>query len=244
MLQKLRNLSGMDARPVSHTERILSLAGAFAGILVVMLAARYQAGEHGNLLIIASMGASAVLLFAVPHSTFSQPWPLIGGQILSALIGITCSKLIHAPILSPALAVALAVGAMHYLRCIHPPGGATAFAAAFGSSKLHTLDYTFILNPVLFNVLAIFLVAVIFNWFFPWRRYPAAFAKHDSREHVPITHEDFVFAMSRIDSLLDISEQDLMRIYELVTKLHSTAQSNSEDEPEPDPKATEKTEKR
>lgn len=205
-------------RPVSHAERIVSLVGAFAGILMVLVTARHHAGEHGNMLVVASMGASAVLLFAVPHGTLSQPWPLFGGQILSALIGVTCAKLLPDSLIAPALAVGLAVGVMHYLRCIHPPGGATAFAATLGSAKLHAISYGFVFNPVLINVLAIFAVAVIFNGFFPWRRYPAAFAKRESSGPAPIAHEDFVFALSQIDSFIDVSEQDLARIYELATK--------------------------
>ncbi|HQT25726.1 MAG TPA: HPP family protein, partial [Burkholderiales bacterium] len=222
MLQRILDLSGVDGRPVSHAERIVSLFGAFAGIALVLFTARLLAGDHGNPLVVASMGASAVLLFAVPHGNLSQPWPLLGGQILSAFIGVTCGKLIPYPVIAPAIAVGLAVGVMHYLRCIHPPGGATALASSFGP---HAAGYGFMLDPVLFNTLVILSAAVLYNWPFTWRRYPAALAKRQKQEAVPgyepIAHEDFVYALSQIDSFIDVSEQDLSRIYELATKRHS-----------------------
>ena len=97
--------------------------------------------------------------------------------------------------------------------------------ASLGSAKLHALGYGFVLNPVLFNTTAIFCTATLFNWFFPWRRYPAALAKRPAPATIPgyepIPHEDFVYALSQIDSFIDVSEQDLARIYELATKRHS-----------------------
>ena len=62
-------------------------------------------------------------------------------------------------------AVGLAVGAMHYLRCIHPPGGATALAAVIGGSEINALGYHYLIMPILINVLAILLLAVFFNAF-------------------------------------------------------------------------------
>lgn len=228
---QLIDLVGIDTHPVSHTERLVSIAGAFVGILLVYLSAHYFISGQTVPLVVASMGASAVLLFAVPHSTFSQPWPLVGGHVLSALIGVSCAKLISSPLIAGPVAVALAVGAMHYLRCIHPPGGATAFTAAVGTADINSLGYGFVITPVLLNVLIILIVAISFNWFFPWRRYPAVFAKR-KRTAAPerpgyesIAHEDFVYALSQIDSFIDINEHDLMRIYQLATDRHSSAAS-------------------
>jgi len=225
---QLIDLAGIDTHPISHTERLVSILGAFFGILLVYLSARYFISGQTVPLVVASMGASAVLLFAVPHGTLSQPWPLVGGHVLSALIGVTCAKLISSPLIAGPLAVALAVGAMHYLRCIHPPGGATAFTAAVGSAHVSALGYGFVITPVLLNVLIILIVAISFNWFFPWRRYPAVFAKR-KRTAAPerpgyesIAHEDFVYALSQIDSFIDINEHDLMRIYQLATDRHSS----------------------
>ena len=152
------------------------MAGGLVGILGVALVSQTQLGLAGSASIIASMGSSAVLLFAVPHGPLSQPWPVFGGHLVSAIVGVTCAKLIPAPMLAAAIAVALAIGAMHFLRCIHPPGGATALGAVLGGDAVHQLGYQFVTTPVMLNAITILLVAFLFNAPFAWRRYPVAWA--------------------------------------------------------------------
>jgi len=218
--------------PVSHTERLVSIAGGFTCILLILLVSRYFFEAADATLIVASMGASAVLLFAVPHGRLSQPWPVLGGHMVSALVGVTCALLVENHILAAALAVGLAIGAMHYLRCIHPPGGATALTAVVGGTGIHELGYSFLVMPVLLNIIVILAVAVLFNYPLSWRRYPAALQKTKPAPHQKqtpdegypaISHSDFVYALSEIDSFIDVTEQDLVRIYELATqrKVHT-----------------------
>lgn len=228
MLRKLLAIAGVDFTPISHAERWISISGAFVGIFFVYLCSSYFLHGQNVPLVVASMGASAVLLFAVPHGALSQPWALVGGQLISALIGVTCNELIPQALIAVPLAVALAVGAMHYLRCIHPPGGATALVAAMGGADLHALGYGFVLEPVLLNVVIILIVAVVFSWMIPWRRYPA-YLSEDKVEtpsevitaYPAISHEDFLYALKQIDSFIDVNEHDLMRIYQLATKHHT-----------------------
>lgn len=175
-LTALRRWAGIGHAHVTHTEKFLSTVGGLVGILGVALISQSQLGLAGSTGIIASMGSSAVLLFAVPHGPLSQPWPVFGGHLVSAIIGVTCVKLIPAPMLAAAAAVALAIGAMHYLRCIHPPGGATALGAVVGGDVVHQLGYQFVITPVMMNATTILLVALLFNAPFAWRRYPAAWA--------------------------------------------------------------------
>lgn len=104
------------------------------------------------------MGASAVLVFAVPHGKLSQPWALFAGQLSSAFVGVSCYILVPNLFLAAGLAVGLAIGVMHVLRCIHPPGGATALVAVVGTSQIHTLGFEYLLTPVLLNTLIIFLL--------------------------------------------------------------------------------------
>ncbi len=147
--------------------------------------------------------------------------------MVSALVGVSCALLIPSPLLAAALAVGLAIGAMHYLRCIHPPGGATALTAVVGGSGIHDLGYGFLVMPVLLNVVVILVVAVVFNYPFSWRRYPAALQLTNAvpkqneapdEAYPSISHSDFVYALSEIDSFIDVTEQDLVRIYELATQ--------------------------
>ena len=175
-LVALRRWAGIGHERSTHTEKWLSTAGGLAGILGVALISQSQLGMTGSASIIASMGSSAVLLFAVPHGPLSQPWSVFGGHLVSAIVGVTCVKLIPAPMLAAAIAVALAIGAMHYLRCIHPPGGATALGAVLGGDAVHQLGYQFVITPVMLNAITILLVALVFNAPFAWRRYPAAWS--------------------------------------------------------------------
>jgi CBS-domain-containing membrane protein len=206
---------------VSHTERLVSALGGGVSILAILTVTSQYLGTPDALLIVPSMGASAVLLVAVPHGALSQPWNLLGGHVISALIGVSCYLLVPHAFTAASLAVGLAIGAMYYLRCIHPPGGATALAAVIGGEATHTLGYRFVLTPILENVLVILLVAIIFNYFFKWRRYPAwLVVEEEPAAHTdksPIEHADLVAALAQIDSYIDVSEHDLLRIYELAT---------------------------
>jgi len=188
-------------------------------------------GTPGAALLVASMGASAVLLFAVPHGALSQPWALVGGHLVSALIGVSSAMFVSNPFVAGPLAVALAIFAMHHLRCIHPPGGATALAAVVGGAEVHALGYQFVLTPVLLNVGIMLLVAVAVNYPFPWRRYPAGLNPAPApRPAVPakLGHADFAFALREIGSYLDVTEDDLANIYRLARK-HASRVSDDEE---------------
>ncbi|HEX8978839.1 MAG TPA: HPP family protein [Parasulfuritortus sp.] len=230
----LLHFSHKDFYRPGHAEKIISVSGGFLGILLILLVSGRVLDFHGAALVVASMGASAVLLFATPHSPLSQPWSVIGGQIVSAAIGVTCAKTSFNPLYASALGVALSIGAMYYLRCLHPPGGATALVAVLGGDPVHALGYGFLLTPVLVNVVIILAVAIVTNYPFHWRRYPqwlahkahvtSLSANHDG-EKCMIAHSDLVYALSEIDSFIDISEEDLLQIYQLAVR-HTHALPN------------------
>ena len=222
------SLLGIESHPVSHAERLASGVGGFISILSIMTISAWLLDGATYMLIVASMGASAVLLFAVPHGPLSQPWPVFGGHILSAFIGVVCAWYIPNEFLAASLAVGIAIAVMYYLRCIHPPGGATALAAVVGGDNVHNLGFEYILTPVLLNVVTILVVAIVFNSLFKWRRYPVYWHRHMQRhigkpvtkrgEGRAISHENFVYALSQIDSYIDVTEHDLLRIYDLATE--------------------------
>jgi CBS domain-containing membrane protein len=216
---------GIESSPVSHSERLVSALGSALVITCIFFISRATLGPTATLLIVPSMGASAVLLFAVPHGALSQPWNVFGGHVLSAIIGVSCAMIFSNEIIAASAAVGIAVGVMHYLRCIHPPGGATALAAVIGGEATHALGYQFVFTPVMLNALVMLAVAVVFNFVFPWRRYPAWLANKDRHAVTEVTrvserhieHADLVAALSEIDSFIDVSENDLLRIYQLAT---------------------------
>ncbi len=220
---ELIHLLGMNQQVTTHKEKFISFAGGIISIYLIYLVTEVSLGVTDAIYIIPSMGATAVLLFAAPKATFSQPWNVFGGHIVSAVIGVACFQLIPDSHVAAAASVGFAIGAQYYLHCIHPPGGATALAAVIGSTQIHDLGYLYVITPVLINTLVMLVVAVAFNALFSWRSYPASLAKKEptpeqTRIYAPIRHEDFVYALSEIDSIVDISEEELLQIYTLATK--------------------------
>ncbi|MDA8095487.1 MAG: HPP family protein [Betaproteobacteria bacterium] len=205
----------------SHLEKWISGLGGFLGIALTVMLSRFLLGDHVAVQIVASMGASAVLLYAVPHSAFSSPWAVLGGHCVSALVGVILARLVPDPLLATPLAVGLAITAQYYLRCIHPPGGATAFFAVMGGPAVRALGFNYVFFPVMLNALIILSVAVIFNKLLRARQ-DAHVRALESHLQVPekcfIRHSDLVYALSEIQSYIDVGEEDLMHIYKLAVQ--------------------------
>jgi CBS-domain-containing membrane protein len=226
-LKPLRHLLGIDYTHASWAERLLSGLGGGIGILLIWQLSQWFVGDGAHL-IVASMGASAVLLFAVPHGRLSQPWQLLAGHLVSATIGVACARVIGDAWLAAPLAVGLAILAMRLLACVHPPGGATALSAVIGGAAVRDLGFQYVLTPVLLNAVVLLAVAVLFNYPFRWRRYPAALAQTTALEApssgaATFEHADLVYALSEMDTFMDVSEQDLQRIYQLAMQRHAEA---------------------
>lgn len=206
------------AYSVSEREHWISGLGGLLGTLLVWLVSQRVLGSQGAALVATSIGSTAVLLFAAPHGAMSQPWAVFGGHLVSALIGVTCVQWLgHDLMLAASLAVGLSITAMYSLRCLHAPGGATALAAVLGGDTVHAMGYAFVLSPIMLNALIILAVAIAYNYPFAWRRYPQAWARRNTpkTEKAMIPHSRLVYALSQIDTFVDISEEDLQRIYEL-----------------------------
>lgn len=166
---------GVSNSPVTRREVLVSAAGGCVAIASVILISERFIGLSAVLLV-ASMGATAVLLFALPEGALSQPWNVLGGHAASALVGVACSAWVGPRSLAAALAVGLAIGVMLLLRCVHPPGGATALSAVVGPAAVQDLGVRYVFTPVLLNALIVLFVAFLFNPLFGSRRYPAYFA--------------------------------------------------------------------
>ena len=222
-MNKFLDLIGFNRRTVSQRERMITSFGGLCGILGVYIVSDVLLDAQGAAAMIASMGASAVLLFAVPHSALAQPWNVMAGHLVSALVGVSCASLIPNILVAAAVSVGCAIAAMHYLRCIHPPGGATALSAVIGGPAVHAMGYDYVLQPVLINAIVILGIAIVFNALFDYYRYPALHGKSgkhtaDQHDHYPpIAQADLVYALSQIDTLVTVSEEDLLSIYELAT---------------------------
>ncbi len=171
----LRKMTGTTQSPprADRLEIIWSWIGAFLGIALVAYLNETWVEPTDLVLLIGSYGASAVLIYGAIKSPLAQPRNLVGGHLISALIGVTMYKVLYPyPWLAAALAVATSIALMHATKTLHPPGGATALIFIMGSPKIHNLGYLYVLMPVGAGVILMRLVALLVNNLSRRRRYP------------------------------------------------------------------------
>lgn len=158
---------------VSISEVLWSWLGAVIGIGVCAYLSSIYFEPRDLTLIIGSFGASAVLVYGAIKSPLAQPRNLIGGHIISGLIGVACYQAFGETIwLASALAVSLAIAAMLITKTLHPPGGATALIAVIGGEKIHRLGFVYAFVPAGLGALILLIVALLVNNLSRNRRYP------------------------------------------------------------------------
>lgn len=189
--------------------------GALAGILVSGLTARVIPGGPELLpYIVAPMGASAVLLFAVPASPLAQPWPVLGGNLISTAIGLGSYWLFDDVLVAAAVGVSAAIGVMMLLRCLHPPGGACGLLAATATPAIADQGIWFVALPVAVNTVALLLVAIAVNNAtgrrYPHRPPPAPPATPVA--DLAIGQPDIEQAMRRLAARLDVLPEDVVAL--------------------------------
>lgn len=207
--------------PIPLTEKIRSGLLAFAGILLLGLALRFLSLPDFPLAVPASMAAAAMLLYAAPHAPMAQPWPLLGGNLLSGAIGWACSLSFPDPVLAAACAVGLSVFVMHLANCLHPPGAATAMAMVLGAEPIHRHGWQWAAGNLLANVLLSLLLALAINNLLSRRRYPL---RHAAPVPAPAPargepgRADIEWALAQMGSVMDVDEDDLLEIYRLAAE--------------------------
>lgn len=206
-----------DAR-AHYSEQGVATLGALLGIALVAALTHAMLGQQAAIFVVPSLGATAVLIFAAPHSVFAQPWSVLGGNLLSALVGVLCQQLIPEALLAGAMAVALSIAVMHLARCIHPPGGAAALAAVVGGPEIHQLGFAYALYPVGLNCLLLIGTGLVFNYPFAWRRYPASLMRYVHVDTIPVHGEitpderHIRQAMAGLNVVIDVSPAELREV--------------------------------
>ena len=200
---------------------VACLGAALCLALTVLLCAQLPLLPSDLPVIVAPLGASAVLVFAVPASPLAQPWPVIGGNIISTLVGVAIFRLVPDLALASGLAVGGAILVMSLLRCLHPPGGAAALTAVIGSQGIHAAGFGFAVVPVGINSIALVGLAMLFHRL-SGRSYPhkpaspvqaaqaerasAGFIAEDIDRALEDMHADFDIAREDLDMLLSRAE--------------------------------------
>lgn len=204
--------------PTTYRERSRAAIGAFFGIFATGAISTLWTGSSAELpLLIAPMGASAILLFGVPASPMAQPWSIIGGNLLAAVIGVTAAHWVAPPLIAAAIAVAGAFAAMSLCRCVHPPSGAVALTAVLGGPHIVSAGYGFVLVPVALNSVLLAAAALLYNNT-TRRTYPHV-AHAPAHPHAPlgsarITDDDLDDVMTDYGEAIDISREDLHKLFD------------------------------
>lgn len=165
MRRYFRKLGGGGAVPGRPKVRHVMWSWAGAAIAIGLIAYLAEVSQHPILM--APLGASAVLAFGVPDSPLAQPRNIIGGHLLTTFVGLVFLHVIGDAWWSMALAVATAIAAMQMTRTVHPPAGANPLLVmALGAS------WSFLLTPVLVGAIILAGCAILFNNLAKDRCYP------------------------------------------------------------------------
>ena len=200
---------------INAQERWRIVVGVFFGILLTGVLCHLGGDKYVASLpwLVAPLGASAVLVFATPASPLAQPWAVVGGNTLSALVGMACASWAAPPELAAAVAVGTAISVMFALRCLHPPGGASALMMVLGGIT----DPWFALFPILFNSLLLVVAGIAYNHAtrrpYPHRQLPAP-AEQDGAGSARAADADLDAVLARYNQVLDVSRDDLQALLE------------------------------
>jgi CBS domain-containing membrane protein len=192
------------------TDRLVACLGALIGIALTMFVCMGAGLSLADAPAVAApIGASAVLVFAVPASPLAQPWPVVGGNTLSALVGVALTQSLGPTPLAAGLAVAGAIGVMSLARCLHPPGGAAALTAVIGGPAVTGAGWLFALAPVGINALLLAGIGWCFHRFsrhsYPHRAAPP-------QPQPAFLSEDLDRALAAEGETFDIAREDLERL--------------------------------
>ena len=220
------NILKPNFKVLSLKERMLCGLGALLGLALSSFISWWILGDI-NAWYIAPMGASSVLLFAVPASPLSQPWNVVIGNSIAAFIGVSCYLFIPHLTVAFSVAVALSIFLMLSTDSLHPPSGAVAITAVLGGESIHQLGYQFLFAPVLLNSILLLIVAISFNRILG-KQYPQVAQLNERTkdptptQKVSIQPQDIQDVLEQQTELLDISEYDLQK---LILKAQEKAQA-------------------
>lgn len=222
MIPYVRALFARWPSTLSRREQLITALLTFAAILLVGRVGQHFVHPYQHLVLVASMGASALLLLVIPNSPLAQPYPFVMGHLVPAAIGVACAQAVDDFYLAAALTVSLSLGAMYLLNCLHPPGGAAALVPIIAHDQ-QVLGYSYVVFPVLINVLTMLAVVLVAHrWIlkkeYPVKPMPKQDARHQHADPSPlarmgISSTDLQDALKEYGAYLNVTENDLARVY-------------------------------
>lgn len=214
----LQKTASQSLSAIPLWQRLKVAMAAFVALFVVTITSQTLASPTATIILLASMGASSVLLFGLPNSPLAKPWSFVGGHVISAGIGLLCSHLFTDLALMAAVTIGCVLFVMYVFECMHPPGGATALVPVIASTE-QVLGYDFLVFPVLLNVMVMLLVSMVLNRFLVK---PTAATKANAptlpKQQSPLQRlglqpTDLLSALNSFQTVVDVSEHDLEEIY-------------------------------
>ena len=212
---------GQDQALVAWPERFRSVIGALVGLGLTVVIGKFLGEWAGvNEWFMASLGASALLIFVLPSSPMAQPWAVIAGNTVSALVGITCASYIDSILWALPIAAALAIMAMFILRCLHPPAAAVALIAVLG----HVVHYRYAFFPVMIDSMVICLIAFFYNTItgkiYPTR--PPKEAPEKTRQALSRSQAEAKLdaLLSEYQEVMDVDRAELIQIIQAGSASH------------------------
>ena len=213
----------VDPVNLSTRGKLFSVISCFGAIFLVAWVTQSFSLSTAYPIIVASMGPSAIMLFIIPNSPLAQPWPLVGGQLVSAIVGIWSAQIVTGTALASACAVGGSVLIMLVFRCLHPPGAATALTPVMAGDPITSLGYGFVLMPVGVNVAIMLILAIVINRWLRRYEYPTVPHQADDKQHkyntltqpfqrIGISEQDLEQALENMDVFMDVSTGDLSRL--------------------------------
>ncbi|TVO36744.1 HPP family protein [Vibrio algivorus] len=218
--------NGQIISAIPLIERIKVSITGFCALFLVVIISQYVQGSDAKMVLIGSMGASSVILFALPSSPLAKPWPFLVGHIMSACIGLVLSFFIADLALLAATAIACVLMMMYILECMHPPAAATALVPVLASQ--HSEVGADILLPICLNVLVFFIASQLLSrlilkkrWLKPATNYDPVHLHHDQTplKRLGLQADDLRQAINSFDSVLAVSQEELETIYQQAQKL-------------------------
>ncbi len=219
----------IDQVNLNIREKMGAVLSCFVAIFIVAMVTRFFVDTAAFPILVASMGASAVILFIIPSSPLAQPWPFAGGQLCSAVVGVLCAQYIPETAISAACAAGGSVLVMLVLRCLHPPGSATALAPVLVGTPLTSLGFDFVLIPVGTNVMIMLLMSLLINRWIMQRKYPNYRAPQKNSQDLEvnavtllqtISEDDLSRALNASDTFVDVTPFEIKKLLFQAEKYH------------------------
>ncbi len=207
---------------ITLREKVLTSLVTFFAMVVVSQIGVGVISPSQHFVLVASMGASAMLIFVIPNSPLAQPYPFVLGHVVPSAIGVLCAMHVESFYLAAALTVSLSLVAMYLLNCLHPPGGAAALVPVLAHDQ-QILDLSYVVFPVLVNVITMLALALVAHRWILKKEYPVRPIQqrddlHGHKDPSPlarlgINRDDLNAALASFNAYLNVSEGDLARLY-------------------------------